>query len=377
MWSKRRKTKCFRISLQTPSGEQMTQRYQTHSLKSLITTLTQKNQRITAIVHEHTPAPPSPKAWHRFIEALNELLTAHYPLDEALEQLKEQRMGSAEFIESLINNIRAGNTLSQSLRLYFPNLPEYKHLCLSAGESAGKLPDILALLYQEQRQQNELKRLITQALAYPALLLISAIFVLAGFMIFLLPEFESLYQSSHTPLPPLTRTILQMGNALTQHPLQLLARLLPLALLLKFRLRHKKFNEKNRHRWLRLMALQLNAGIPLERACRNTAGLNTRHTHHLKQIARDLRGGESLHQALERTQLLPKHYAHRLRRAENTGQLAETFTQLANHDAARYKNRLRYLSRLLEPAIMIGIALLVGVLMVALYLPLFQLGTAL
>lgn len=334
-----------------------------------------------------------PKELRGFTRQLATLVKAGVPLARALEVIGSQegqdaRGGLAHGLRQVIEN---GGTLSDGLRRYPQLFDETYRAMVSAGEASGALGDVLARQALVMEKQERVRARLRTALAYPAIVLVIAIVIVAILVAIVVPKFALIYGGllKGQPLPMLTQSLLDASRLARAHALPAIAALGGLGWLV----RHWRRTPRGRRaldRWaLRipvlgdlllksavarvtgLMGALLEAGVPELEALSiaEDASGNTRIAEALGEVGTRLRRGEGLAGPLESTRIFPALVAGMVRVGEETGTLAEVLRRVAEAYDDEVDHAVAALAAVVEPLLIVGMALVVGFIVIALFLP--------
>ena len=340
-----------------------------------------------------------------FTRQLRVLLQAGLPLLAGLDLMAQGHppRHTLELVRHLRRQIMAGRSLHAALGALAHMPRAYTH-SIAAGEASGSLPQVLQRLAEELESRLTLARQLRAALTYPLLVLLIALAVMGVMMVWVIPAFEGMFSALGGQLPAATRWVLALSHGVTAHGPGLVSGLALALLTLMATWRHPQGRRwllevwwrvpgwgglhrlGCQARWTRALATLSAAGLPLTDALTHLSGLSGHPrfdaaTHHIR---RALVQGQSLTRALARfgPQRVRRHepelFSGMMLQMTHIGEesgsldvLLERAAQQLEHDLAQ---RVAALSRLVEPALMVGLGGLVGGLVIALYLPLFQLG---
>ncbi|WP_119154326.1 type II secretion system F family protein [Caldimonas tepidiphila] len=331
-----------------------------------------------------------------FAQELVALLDAGLNAVEALEMLSERGAGGAP--QPVLRRLRAalqdGHTFSQALERMPELFPPLFVAAVRASERTGDLREALARYIDYQVQVEQARQKLVNATIYPALLLGVGALVAVFMLVYVVPRFSLVYAGLGQDLPLLSRLLLGLGEGLRDHALPLAALLLagaaaavqalrrpPLRQWLLTRLlwRLPGVGERARlhqlGRFYRTMGMLLRSGIPVASATEMAAGLLTPSLRPaLQHATRQLREGQALSVALERNGLATPVARGLLQVGERSGRIGEMMEHaatLCENEIARWIERF---TRLFEPLLMAVIGLAVGVIVLLLYLPVFELA---
>jgi len=333
----------------------------------------------------------------QFTRQLATLLHAGVPLLQAFGILDrgETNPTLKAIIRELHAHIEGGMALNQALRQHAEFDALYCDL-VAVGELAGMLDTMLARLAHHLEKSENLRSTIRSALVYPSAVLTIASIVLILILVFVVPAFQNIFASFGAELPWLTRWVIALSESIQHYGIWLLAfltihtwwftqqikrrthwRRYLHRLLLRIPIAGPLTRNACTARWTRTLATLFAAGVPLTEALEAVQGV----TGHLlfqdatQTIQMQLIQGRALSQALESTQgLFPNMVVQMCAIGEESGALDHMLEKTAEHYEREVESTVSRLSTLLEPFIMVVLGLLIGGLVMALYLPIFQLG---
>ncbi len=330
---------------------------------------------------------------------LGVLLRAGLPLDRCLGLLGENPSlaPGAEALSATRDRVREGGDLSEALRAQLPAMRDDEVAVLAAGESAGRLSEVSLELAHLLEEENAVREQVRSALVYPLLVLVLALLVLGGLVGFLLPVYERLLGGLSQELPWITRKVLAAGRAI-RHPLGLglLAGLVLMAIQLLRGLRKQANGPAARARFrlpvlgvglaalararfARTLALLLDGGVPVQNALR-IAGRATGSLWIAEAcfLAADrVAQGERVASALSEVPVLREELPGWAQAGESSGELAPLLRHAAQSQQRVWDRSLRLALSLLEPALIVGLGLLILVVALAVLLPMLRLNQGL
>lgn len=325
------------------------------------------------------------------------LLQAGVPLLQALDILNRGETHAAlkTLIRDLHTQIENGLALHQALQQHAAFDALYCTL-VAVGEVTGLLDAMLARLAHHLEKSERLQRALRSALLYPCIVLTVAGIVLSVILVFVVPAFQSIFASFGAELPSITRGVIALSEWVQRYGGFVLAASVGIgwALRQQFQkdarwqahlhrlwLRLPIAGKLTRHactaRWARTLATLFESGIPLTEALDSMKGVtgNRLFQTATEAIQEKLMRGVSLSLALEQTQgLFPPMLIQMCAIGEESGALDHMLEKTAEHYEQDVDNTVAQLSTLLEPFIMVVLGVLIGGLVLALYLPIFQLG---
>lgn len=332
----------------------------------------------------------------QLITDLAELTSSGIVLDSALHAIGEDHQNPKVRLlaENLRGELKGGNSLSASLLEIGPNLTLEAAL-IAAGENSGKLPEILGHISHSFEQRRKLRQELIGKITYPLILVAVSILSLIGLAVFVIPVFQELYADETSQLPGLTQLVFAGSDLVTAYggiALAVLAGLLLLyALAVRFvrgvsaRVDEIKFGlpgigtlirQRETARFCRLLALQLGSGIPLLTALKNTLPAldNRAIRRRLAEAESDIRQGSALSAAIGEGTGLTAGALRYLGVGEKTGELGRMAEKAADLTEKNLSARLNLLVSLIEPAIILGMGLTIGVIVSAMLLAVFSMS---
>jgi type IV pilus assembly protein PilC len=328
-----------------------------------------------------------------FTRQLAALLTAGMPLVRSLEVLgrQERHAGFRAVIDNLAETIRAGGSFSDGLQRH-PRLFDRLYLnMVRAGEAAGALDGVLERLARFMEKAERTKGKVRSALTYPIVVMLLAVGIVAALMVFVVPRFEQIFTGmlKGQPLPALTRAVLAASTMVQHHfvwfaiglagvgagfafvrttrpgerAIDFLAIKLPVCgdVLLKTVLA----------RFTQTLGTLLASGVPMLDALlitRDTSG-NRHVAEALAAVHDGVREGDSVASALASTNVFPPMVESMVEVGEETGALPEMLTRSAAIYEEEVDQAVAALTSLLEPLLIVFLAVVVGTIVIALFLP--------
>jgi len=300
-----------------------------------------------------------------------------------------------KLVEDIKQEVASGNSLANSLRKkpqYFDDL--YCNL-VDAGEQSGSLEALLDRVATYKEKTESLKAKIKKAMTYPIAVIIVAVIVSAILLIKVVPQFQSVFASFGAELPAFTLMVIGLSEILQNWWFIVLILFFVLAFL--FREAHRR-SEKFRDsvdrailklpivggiiynaavaRYARTLSTTFAAGVPLVEALDSVAGAtgNVVFRNAVNKIKQDVSSGTQLNFSMRTTGVFPSMAVQMAAIGEESGSLDSMLDKVANYYEELVDNAVDNLTTLLEPMIMAVLGVMVGGLIIAMYLPIFQLG---
>ena len=332
-----------------------------------------------------------------FTRQLATMLKAGLPLIQSLDVAADstEKKHVRAFIMSLRNEVAVGHTFSDSLRNYpdiFDNL--YCNL-VTAGEISGTLDILLDRIATFQEKDQRLKANIKKALTYPISVLIIAGVVSAVLLIKVVPAFEQTFASFGTELPAFTRFVMSISEAMQKYWGWVAGSLIAVMGLIKLALsKSKRFSYAiDKYilkvpmfgkllflsaiaRFSRTLATTFSAGIPMLDALNSSAGAtgNQHIANAVLEVRDTVSQGSLLNVAMKENSDFPPLLQQLTKVGEEAGALDTMLNKAADSYEDSVNDAVDTLTALMEPAIMSFLAVVIGGLMIAMYLPIFELG---
>ncbi len=334
-----------------------------------------------------------------FNQELATLLRAGLPLVQSLDILR-QRMDDPAF-RTLLNDVHdrvhAGAALSEAFDAQGDAVPGMYTASLLAGEKSGGMEEVIRRYVAYVKVVTALRRKTLSALIYPAVLLGLSMVVVSIIVLNVVPEFEAFYGGFGAELPWMTQVVVAVSNTVRNHfPLIVLGAGAAVAAGWRWLRRPGRAALLDRvvlripgigsiagqfatSQLSRTLATLLGGGIPLVDAIdvASRAIGNRFYAEQLAVVGQRLREGEALAAALEARGIFPSVVIRMVEVGEATGALREMLTSVADFFDEQIETRLGRFVTVIEPVLLIVMGLVIAALLIALYLPLLQLGTVL
>ncbi|TDJ48072.1 MAG: type II secretion system F family protein [Gammaproteobacteria bacterium] len=332
-----------------------------------------------------------------FSRQLATMLGAGIPLVQAFDIVGKGHENPAmqKLIFAVKADVEGGNALAEALAkhpLYFDDL--FVNL-VEAGEQAGALETLLDKIATYKEKTEAIKKKIKKALTYPAAVLVVALIVTTILLIFVIPEFEALFQGFGADLPAFTRMVVNLSEFVRDRGWLLLIiivgsisgylyalkrsrkmREIQDRILLKAPVVGPILVKASIARFARTLSTMFAAGVPLVEALQSVAGAtgNVVYENGCLAIRDEVATGQRLQRAMENTDLFPNMVIQMIAVGEESGSLDEMSSKVADFFEEDVDNAVDNMSALLEPIIMAILGVLVGGLVIAMYLPIFKMG---
>lgn len=332
-----------------------------------------------------------------FFKQLASLLSSGIPIIQVLEILSEHchNPNLAIIQTALKDNLANGKQLAWSLAKFPKHFDKMTCYLVEAGEQSGKLIPILENIAENKEKNLKFTQEIKQAIFYPLLVLTMAFVVLCVMVIFIIPRFMELYQNLNTPLPRFTASIFYFSCLIKNHLGFISLSVCTLFLLyycsrsqlerttdrviLKIPWLGRQIKKLILARWMRILSVLFAAGIPITEVLKLTQFTikNILYREAIQHLIFNISRGKQLYVAMQENHLFPSITRQLIRVGEESGTLEQSLQKIAELYEAEINYLFSHLTRLIEPLIMMILGVLIGGLIIAIYLPIFKLGSAL
>ena len=332
-----------------------------------------------------------------FTRQLATMMKAGLPLMQAFEIVA--RGHSNPSMTQMLMQVRADVEQGSALSKSFSKYPKYfdRFYCnlVSAGETGGVLEGLLDKLAVYKEKTQAIKKKVKTALTYPIAIMVVAVALIFVMMMFVLPAFGEVYSSMGAELPGLTQIVMSMSKFFVKYGwVMIVAIILAGFGLYKLHQKSPAFQKRvdsimlrlpifgpivrkaTIARWSRTTATLFAAGVPLVEVLDSVAGAagNILYEEATKDIQAKVTQGLSLTSSMQSTEMFPNMIIQMAAIGEESGSLDDMLNKAAEFYEEEVDNSVSQLSSLMEPVIMVVLGSTIGVLLVAMYLPLFNLG---
>ena len=332
------------------------------------------------------------------VRELATVLQAGLPVVQALDITAESQhlARMQELLEALSREVAAGAALSEAMKRHRRHFGSLHTSLVAAGEGSGRLPELLASLATWLERRERIRRKITSALTYPLAVLGIAVVVVGLMLVYVVPEFERMFAGYGAELPPLTRIVVGLSDSLRASgpawaastaagfaALAWVRRRMRAARYLEDRLKLRLpflgalFARAALARFMRTLATLLDAGLPAVEALDAAAGAcgNRVYEAAIRRTREEVASGQGLRNAMTYLSALPPALARMMGVGEETGRLGEMCAHLADRYDEELQTAADRMGALLEPLLMAILGVLIGGLVLAMYLPIFGMGS--
>jgi len=322
------------------------------------------------------------------------MINAGIPLLPCLQILQQQtdRGKLKDTVAEVIKELEGGKTLTESLARFPRVFPPLFTNMIEAGEVAGVLDEVLERLAAHYEKDHEIQEKVKSALTYPAVVLVIAILAVGFLLAFVLPTFAGLLRDMNAPMPLLTRLIMAVSGGLRRYWWAVLGVCAGLAFLIQrfaatergrtlldhISLRLPIFGKLIRKmivsRFTRTLGTLLRTGVPILQALevvKKTAA-NSVVTAAVVGAQESIRDGRGIAGPLESCRVFPPMVIQMIRVGEETGALDSLLERISGFYDREVDTMVERLSTILEPMLVVGVGLIVGIIIISILLPMFS-----
>ena len=334
-----------------------------------------------------------------FTRQLSTMMKAGLPMMQAFDIAAKGHANPS--MTSMLLNIRSdveqGHTLADSFAKYPKYFDRFYCNLVRAGETGGVLESILDKLSLYKEKTQSIKKKVRGALTYPIAVVVVAIALIFVMMMYVLPAFAKVYLEMGVPLPGLTQVMMNISDFFVAYGIYMLIILIGgTVAFIKSMQRSQELQKRVDYmllkmpifgpivrkaaiaRWARTTATLFAAGVPMVEVLDSVAGAtgNIRYEEATQDIRAKVNQGISLTSSMEATEIFPNMVIQMTMIGEESGSLDDMLNKAAEFYEEDVDTAVSQLSSLMEPIIMVVLGLIVGVILVAMYLPLFNIGNA-
>lgn len=333
-----------------------------------------------------------------FARQLATMMKAGVPLVQSFDIVAEglENPSMRDLVIEIKNEVASGTSLAASIGKHPKYFDELFTSLVAAGEQAGTLETMLDRVATYKEKTEALKAKIKKAMTYPIAVIVVAVVVTGILLVKVVPQFAATFSSFGSNLPAFTLMVLHLSEAVQQWWFIILAAMIGAVfaftrarqqshafaeytdkLLLKIPIVGAIVYNSIIARFARTLSTTFAAGVPLVDALSSVAGAAGSIPYHdaILRIREDVTSGQQLNTSIKATALFPTMLTQMVAIGEESGALDEMLEKVATHYEAAVDNMVDSLTSLLEPMIMAILGVLVGGLMIAMYLPIFMLGS--
>jgi len=332
-----------------------------------------------------------------FSRQMATMMSAGIPLVQSFDIIGAGHENPAmqKLVLGIKQDVEGGTALADALGKYPLHFDDLYVNLVSAGEQAGALETLLDKVATYKEKTEAIKKKVKKALFYPAAVVAVAFVVTAILLIYVIPEFESLFQGFGADLPAFTRMVIDIsqfvrdsgwllaivafgavtGFLYAKKRSRAMQRMID-RIVLKLPVIGPILEKSAIARFARTLSTTFAAGVPLVEALDSVAGAtgNIVYEEAVNNMRDEVATGQRLQRSMENTDLFPNMVVQMVAVGEESGALDDMSAKVADFYEEEVDNAVDSMSSLLEPLIMAVLGVLVGGLVIAMYLPIFQMG---
>ena len=333
-----------------------------------------------------------------FSRQLATMLSAGVPLVQAFDIVGRghDNPSMQDLLMAIKADVEGGNTLADSLAKHPDQFDELFCNLVHSGEQAGVLESLLHKIAEYKEKTESIKGKIKKALTYPIAILVVSFIVTAVLLIFVVPQFEELFKGFGAELPAFTQMVVDMSRFFQHYWWMVLGILIALGFVLgNLKRKSKAFNEGLDRfilhipvvgaiirkaaiaRFARTLSTMSAAGVPLVEALQSVSGAtgNIVYGNAVLTMRDEVATGHQLQLVMRQLGIFPNMVVQMVAIGEESGSLDNMLGKVADFYEEEVDNAVDSLSSLLEPLIMSVLGVIIGGLIIAMYLPIFKLGS--
>ncbi|EHB5526628.1 type II secretion system F family protein [Vibrio cholerae] len=328
------------------------------------------------------------------------MLTTGVPIVQALKLVGDnhRKAEMKSILAQITKNVEAGTPLSKAMRTANAHFDTLYVDLVETGEMSGNLPEVFERLATYREKSEQLRAKVIKALIYPSMVVLVALGVSYLMLTMVIPEFESMFKGFGAELPWFTQQVLKLSHwvqayslwafiaiaaaifglkALRKNSFQI--RLKTSRLGLKFPIIGNVLAKASIAKFSRTLATSFAAGIPILASLKTTAKTsgNVHFETAINEVYRDTAAGMPMYIAMRNTEAFPEMVLQMVMIGEESGQLDDMLNKVATIYEFEVDNTVDNLGKILEPLIIVFLGTVVGGLVVAMYLPIFNLMSVL
>ena len=334
-----------------------------------------------------------------FTRQLSTMMKSGLPLMQAFDIAAKghSNRSMTQLLMEIRSDVEQGTSLADSFAKHPKYFDDFYCNLISAGEAGGVLEALLDKLAVYKEKTQSIKKKVKSALTYPVVVVIVAVVLVIVMMMFVLPSFAKVYQGMGVALPWLTQVMMNISDFFVRYGIFIVMAIVLGAIsfykwfqssadlrkrfdhmLLKLPIFGPIVRKATIARWARTTATLFAAGVPLVEVLDSVAGAagNIEYEEATQEIRAKVNQGISLTSAMQATELFPNMVMQMASIGEESGSLDDMLNKAAELYEDDVDIAVSQLSSLMEPIIMVVLGLIIGVILVAMYLPMFNMGNA-
>ncbi len=332
-----------------------------------------------------------------FARQLATMMDSGVPLVQSFEIIGKghENQGMSDLLGAIKADIEGGTTLSEALAKHPLQFDELFCNLVQAGEHAGILDSILDKIATYKEKTEAIKAKIKKAMTYPIAIMVVAFIITVILLIFVIPQFEQLFSGFGADLPAMTKFVVKMSEWMQAYWWALFAVIgITIKVAMEAKKRSKAFNifldkyllkapiigailhKAAIARYARTLSTMFAAGVPLVEAMESVSGAvgNVVYKEAVIKMRDEVSTGTQINAAMKQANLFPHMVVQMTAIGEEAGSVDTMLSKVADFYEAEVDDAVDNLTALLEPIIMAFLGVVIGGLVIAMYLPIFQMG---
>lgn len=333
------------------------------------------------------------------VRQLATMITAGLPVSQSLKTIEEQitKKNVKRILSSAYSDIEGGSQLSVAFSRFPETFTSLDITLIASGETSGDLDKALLRLADQLEKQQTLVRKVRGAFVYPTFVIVVVAAVTIIMMVYVMPQMEALYVAFDSELPFLTRVMIAISHFISKFAPFIFIILIALGFYIRIMIKrpigrkvwdNMKLNiygislllkKLYMARFSRTLAGLIASGVPLLDSLSITSRAigNVVYEEKIKAASKKVKSGIALSETLKGDPLFPPVVPQMISVGEKTGELDNMLENMANYFEEEVDIAVQNISRLIEPMIIVALALVIGTMLVAIMMPIYQLGSVL
>lgn len=331
-----------------------------------------------------------------FTRQLATMINAGLPITESLKTIEAQvnKKGLKRILAQVIGDVEGGSQLSLALSRFPDTFTPLDLTLIASGETSGTLDKALLRMADQLEKQQSIMRKVRGALVYPSFVLLVVIIVAAIMVIYVMPQMDELYKSFGAKLPFLTRVLIGLSKFTAKSFPYVLAIFISIVAYIRFAiqkplgrklwdsLKLKIYGLNNllkkiyMSRFSRTLSGLISSGVPLLDALKivsDSVG-NVIYREIITKAAKKVKGGVSLSDAIKEHPEIPAVVGQMISVGEKTGEIDKMLQNLADYYEEEVDATVKSISNLVEPIIIVILAILIAIMLLGIMMPIYQIG---
>jgi type IV pilus assembly protein PilC len=332
-----------------------------------------------------------------FTRQMATMVKSGVPLVQAFDIVADgmDNLSMRKIINEIRDSVSAGNDFASALQQHPDHFDDLTCNLIESGEQAGTLQTMLEKVAIYKEKTEILKAKIKKALMYPTITLIVAFGVTLVILLKVVPAFENMFNNFGAELPAPTQFVVSLSEMAQEYYLYVIAAIILAVVALKQALKNSpRFRDKFEAallgipvigellkkaaiaRYARVLSTTFAAGVPLVDALDSVAGAvgNSVYRDAVYKVRDEVASGQQMHLAMRATKVFPNMVVQMTSIGEESGALDQMLGKAADYYEAEVDNAVDNLTAMIEPMVMVFLGVVIGGMIVAMYLPIFEMG---